>query len=487
MSDEEITTTTTSQEENVVVKNEEEKVVKESEKEDTKTEDKEEEETTTEEKDGEDKTSDKDDEEDKDTSVKLFVGQVPKTMMEDDIRPMFAEFGEVLDVSIIRDKTNGNHRGCAFVTFSDAKPANDAIEAFHDKKTLPKMHNPMQVKPAYVFGGNRTGSSRRTPSEIKLFVGMVPHSASEDDVRDIFIKYGEVEEVYILRDKSGDSRGCAFVRYANRDEALSAIEALHHKLTMDGSPSSLVVKFADSKREKYRRGNSGRYRRGNRSDSGKNNYRGRGNRSSGSGDRGRSRSSSNNNGSFSHQSAMYGQNWTGQGQQQYGMPYGMPPPQGYPQFPGNSGFYGYGAYVIVREREHCPFESLEYKIVTRFHFQISCNNRILQNTKLSSLRGSNTGMVICTLLRDTTIQCLLVDTSHLHSHLVQCPLRVLVESPPPSLPCNTFPKSTRTAIFNDFSLPLVKLKRHVSQALRTTADCRQAWSYTKIQSQHVLH
>ena len=384
MSDEEITTTTTSQEENVVVKNEEEKVVKESEKEDTKTEDKEEEETTTEEKDGEDKTSDKDDEEDKDTSVKLFVGQVPKTMMEDDIRPMFAEFGEVLDVSIIRDKTNGNHRGCAFVTFSDAKPANDAIEAFHDKKTLPKMHNPMQVKPAYVFGGNRTGSSRRTPSEIKLFVGMVPHSASEDDVRDIFIKYGEVEEVYILRDKSGDSRGCAFVRYANRDEALSAIEALHHKLTMDGSPSSLVVKFADSKREKYRRGNSGRYRRGNRSDSGKNNYRGRGNRSSGSGDRGRSRSSSNNNGSYSHQSAMYGQNWTGQGQQQYGMPYGMPPPQGYPQFPGNSGFYGYGAYVIVREREHCPFESLEYKIVTRFHFQISCKNRILQT--LNSLR-----------------------------------------------------------------------------------------------------
>merc|ERR1711988_1554289 len=106
------------------------------------------------------------------------------------------------------------------------------------------MNNPMQGKPAYVFGGNRTNSSRRPPSEIKLFVGMVPHSASEDDVREIFIKHGEVEEVYILRDKSGDSRGCAFVRYAKRDEALSAIEALHHKLTMDGSPSSLVVKFA---------------------------------------------------------------------------------------------------------------------------------------------------------------------------------------------------------------------------------------------------
>ena len=95
------TTSTTTVEENVVAKNEEEKV-KESEKEDTK-----QEETTTtpekEEKEGEeeDKTAEKAaaDEEDKDTSVKLFVGQIPKTMMEDDIKPMFTKFGEVNDSS----------------------------------------------------------------------------------------------------------------------------------------------------------------------------------------------------------------------------------------------------------------------------------------------------------------------------------------------------------------------------------------------------
>jgi CUG-BP- and ETR3-like factor len=294
----------------------------------------------------EEEKKEEEEEGDKDTSVKLFVGQIPKTMMEDDIKPLFSKFGEVIDVTVIRDKTNGSHRGCAFVTFSEASPANEAMDAYHDKETLPKMHNPMQVKKAYVFS-ERTASHRRPPSEIKLFVGMVPHSASEADVRVIFAKYGTVEEVYILRDKAGDSRGCAFVRYASRDEALRAIQALHHNVTMDGSPSSLVVKFADSKREKYgKRGKfgdgRGRHRQGgNRSDSRQHYRGGRGNRTGSSSDRGRSGSRSTN-GSFSH--SHFVQNWQGQGQQQYGgVPYGMPPPQGYPQY-GSTGYYGYGGY-----------------------------------------------------------------------------------------------------------------------------------------------
>lgn len=307
---------------------------------------------STEEKNTEDKEKEGDEEvkeaEDEDKSMKLFVGQIPKTMMEDEIKSLFEKFGEVMDVSVIRDKINGNHRGCAFVTFSEANAANESVEAYHDKKTLPKMHNPMQVKPAYVFGSNRTNVvSRRPPSEIKLFVGMVPHSATEDDVRELFVKHGTVEEVYILRDKAGDSRGCAFVRYTSRDEALKAIEELHHKITMEGSPSSLVVKFADSKREKSGRRGHRHHRHRHRQDGGRGFRGGRhhhhNNRTSG--DRGRSGSSS-----FGQSPGVMGfggQNWTGQpGQQQYGGLYGMPP-QGYPgSYGSTAGYYGYGGYGV---------------------------------------------------------------------------------------------------------------------------------------------
>ena len=42
---------------------------------------------------------------------KLFVGQVPKTMLEDELRPMFIPFGNVVDVHVIRDHNSKAHKG----------------------------------------------------------------------------------------------------------------------------------------------------------------------------------------------------------------------------------------------------------------------------------------------------------------------------------------------------------------------------------------
>lgn len=49
--------------------------------------------------------------------VKLFVGSVPRTITEDEVRPMFAEHGNVLEVAIIKDKRTGNQQGacCAVI------------------------------------------------------------------------------------------------------------------------------------------------------------------------------------------------------------------------------------------------------------------------------------------------------------------------------------------------------------------------------------
>lgn len=49
-----------------------------------------------------------------DESVKLFVGQVPKHMTEDQILAMFQEFALVDEVNIIKDKTTRASRGLIF-------------------------------------------------------------------------------------------------------------------------------------------------------------------------------------------------------------------------------------------------------------------------------------------------------------------------------------------------------------------------------------
>jgi len=54
----------------------------------------------------------------------------------------------------------------------------------------------------------------------------------------------------VLRDDNGISRGCAFVTFSNRQVAIVAIKAMHHSLTMEGCSSPMVVKFADTQKEK---------------------------------------------------------------------------------------------------------------------------------------------------------------------------------------------------------------------------------------------
>ena len=54
-------------------------------------------------------------------SVKMFVGQIPRTMEEDELKMMMEEYGPVYQLGIIRDRGSGQHRGkclyvCSFLT-----------------------------------------------------------------------------------------------------------------------------------------------------------------------------------------------------------------------------------------------------------------------------------------------------------------------------------------------------------------------------------
>ncbi|XP_013185275.1 CUGBP Elav-like family member 1 isoform X2 [Amyelois transitella] len=172
--------------------------------------------------------------------IKMFVGQVPRSMDEKDLRLMFEEFGRVHQINVLRDKITGASKGCCFVTFFTRKAALKAQDALHNIKTLSGMHHPIQMKPA--------DSENR--NERKLFVGMLNKKLSENDVRALFAGHGAIEECTVLRDAQGQSKGCAFVTFVSKQAAIAAIKALHHSQTMDGCSAPLVVKFADTQKEK---------------------------------------------------------------------------------------------------------------------------------------------------------------------------------------------------------------------------------------------
>jgi CUG-BP- and ETR3-like factor len=178
-------------------------------------------------------------------SVKLFVGQVPRTMEEKELRPIFEEFGPIYELTVLRDKLTGNHKGCAFVTFFRKLSADRAMDQLHDKKTLHGMTRPMQVKPA--------GTDARSEELRKLFVGMLSKTSTEEDIAAMFEPYGPIEDISILKYGDGASKGCAFVKVADRQKAQDAITHLHGSRIMPGASSPLVVKYADNERERQAR------------------------------------------------------------------------------------------------------------------------------------------------------------------------------------------------------------------------------------------
>lgn len=44
-------------------------------------------------------------------SIKMFVGQIPRTMDEDELKAMFEEYGPVFQLNILRDKVTGQSKG----------------------------------------------------------------------------------------------------------------------------------------------------------------------------------------------------------------------------------------------------------------------------------------------------------------------------------------------------------------------------------------
>ena len=82
---------------------------------------------------------------------------------------------------------------------------------------------------------------------------MLSRKAGEDEVRELFAPFGEIREIYMIRNADGSSKCAAFLRYIGRDSAIQAIENLHNNLVMEGAARPLIVKFADNKHQRQQR------------------------------------------------------------------------------------------------------------------------------------------------------------------------------------------------------------------------------------------
>jgi RNA recognition motif-containing protein len=90
---------------------------------------------------------------------------------------------------------------------------------------------------------------------MNIYVGNLSYTMTEDEVRNLFSEFGQVESIKLIRDhESQRSRGFAFVEMALPQEANNAIKSLNGFAILD---RKLVVNQARPKANNHRPGGGG--------------------------------------------------------------------------------------------------------------------------------------------------------------------------------------------------------------------------------------
>ena len=95
--------------------------------------------------------------------MKLFVGNLGYGVTEDSLRSLFASYGTVESVTILKDRDSGQSRGFGFVEMSNNNESQKAITALNGKEFEGRMLNVNEARPKEDrgFGGDRGGQRRR--------------------------------------------------------------------------------------------------------------------------------------------------------------------------------------------------------------------------------------------------------------------------------------------------------------------------------------
>jgi len=94
-------------------------------------------------------------------AMKLFVGNLPFSTSDADLRALFSQAGEVASANVIMDKFTGRSRGFGFVEMDDMNEAQAAIERFNGYEMQGRPLTVNQAKPQEPrAGGGRPSGGR---------------------------------------------------------------------------------------------------------------------------------------------------------------------------------------------------------------------------------------------------------------------------------------------------------------------------------------
>ncbi|CAH8535060.1 unnamed protein product [Dicrocoelium dendriticum] len=171
----------------------------------------------------------------------LIVNYLPPFMSQEEVKALFSSIGEVESCKLVREKSTGESLGYAFVKYIRAVDADKAIRTLNGLRLQNKTIKVSLARP-----------SSESIKGANLYICGLPKKMTQAELEELFNQCGRIITARILYDnKTGLSRGVAFIRFDQRHEAELAIRRLNgYQAPPDhphGAPSEpITVKFANS-------------------------------------------------------------------------------------------------------------------------------------------------------------------------------------------------------------------------------------------------
>ncbi|KAL7225807.1 hypothetical protein ACSBR1_021047 [Camellia fascicularis] len=145
--------------------------------------------------------------------TEIFIGGLDKDAKEEDVRKVFQEAGEIVEVSLVMNDKTGKNKGFAFVQYASAADAMKALAKFSKVEICGKQCSATPVE------GNDT-----------IFLGNINKKWKSEDIVKLLQEFGieKIDQVTVMADPSNIecNRGFAFLELETRRDAKNAYRKL---------------------------------------------------------------------------------------------------------------------------------------------------------------------------------------------------------------------------------------------------------------------
>ena len=150
----------------------------------------------------------------------------------------FSRYGSIHSIKIVKDQATNESKGICYIQYFKASSAAKAMDEMNGAVLGSK---PLKVMLASDKHASDDPEIMNDKNRSRLFL-VISKGTTESDLKNDFEQFGQLQYVKVITTDSGQSKGCAFIKFTSPYNAALALE---------NCPSDYKIEYAAPKRRSY--------------------------------------------------------------------------------------------------------------------------------------------------------------------------------------------------------------------------------------------